>query len=369
MRAPSLPRSPMPMPVPMLVLIACAALAACREPPPADPAADAGAIASPASADSLVVPPPDAGPDELAEAQRLALQLVHHPDAPRIRLDLRVDLKTGDVLGLQPVVPVSVVQERLGPPGLKRKAEGKNVMAWRWPDLGVEALVQDDQFVSRVSLEAVDRRESGARVFTGAVLVGKNPLNQVAPSLSLKEIVNAVGLEGGRILSAAGTIEVGWRHGADTLYCAFDDATRRLQLIFIEQNSEALWAEMKPLSSQRKLWEAEGSDGGQVEFAPLPDAIAAADLDKMGAVARGLPDATLVFDHLETAFLPPGTSLRRVSGGRVAILRVSGLELVVLERGATWEARMTGNPATSQKQVQAAVARLRKLFGPAPRPR
>jgi hypothetical protein len=121
---------------------------------------------------------------------------------------------------------------------------------------------------------------------------------------------------------------------------------------------------MRPADGARELWDLKPTVRAErLEFAPLPPEVKDGDLPALVQVARAEPGAAELFGRLEASFLGPGEKLRRVKGGRAAMLRTFGMHLIVLETGATWEARLLPGNGSPQ-QLPKALARVKELLLP-----
>ena len=279
---------------------------------------------------------PDAGPEAVAAAQSAVQELVHHPDAPAVRLDLIADLLANNLLGFAPGDPIEPLLKKLGPP-----AQTQGALS-RWPALGIE-LWSSGGRVQRIALHARPRGEM--KIFVGEVLVGAAALTQRAPDLRIQQVAPVLGVPGARGLDQGSFTELAWRRGSSTLFLTFDDVTTALEAIVLEPFDAQLWASMKPLEQVHELWDISpeqiaGAHPNRIEFAQVPAEINAADVPRMRLIASRQPRAKAFFDNLEARFLAPGESLRRIHSGRAAMLRASGCAYLVLEKpDGSWDAR------------------------------
>jgi hypothetical protein len=97
--------------------------------------------------------------------------------------------------------------------------------------------------------------DSDLGIFPGAVLVGKKPFTALAPHLTLRESVTALGLTGARVHADAAIQEAGWVHGKKALFLVFDSDTLLLESLHLEPFDAELWARFKPAESAREVWD------------------------------------------------------------------------------------------------------------------
>jgi len=321
---------------------------------PALPALEAAGVVDAGNPTRQVIVLPDAGPEAIALAERMIKQ--DHPQAPPLRLDLIADLNASSLLGLAPGDPAAALERRLGPP--EKAGE-----LWRWPGLGVEAIVQGG-VARRIALHA-SAVDPEMKIFVGEVLVGREALTQRAPHLRIREVVHVLGADGARGQTDGNVTELGWKRGpAAVLYLTFDEKLQ-LEAIVLEQFNAPLWQSMKSLETNRQLWDLEPAEASaqsereNIAFAQLPPELAASDIARLRLIAGPEPRGKLFFDALASRFLQPGESLRRVGGGRAAMLRTETCTYLVLEKSdGSWEAR-NPNAVCGREDEARGLSRLR----------
>ncbi len=338
-----------------LLALAPLALACARTSPAAevqDAAIDAAQPGHAADA-SVFVLLPDAGQETLAAAD--AQLQAAFPNNP-LRLSLIADLGSDELLGLRPGEPGVKLEEKLGPP-LEKQGE-----VWRWPTLGVEAVVREGR-IARIALHAVHRlSDPDMRMFVGQVLAGGKALTAQVQQLKVQEIGPLLGEAQAKRRIGADVLEQAWLRGKSTLYLTFDKASQELEAIVLEPTDAATWDAMTPVVPPERA----PASTGPIEFAQVPPALDAAAAAKLRVVAQGRPDARAMFAAVESRFLRQGDALVRLDGRRAAMLRAGGCAYLALEeKKGTWALRNPNAPcapdaeAAGAKQLEAELGRTR----------
>lgn len=242
------------------------------------------------------------------------------------RLDLIADLAQESWFGLGlPADPAAVIKV-LGEP------RRNDATVWSWPLLGLEAALSGGKVV-RLTLFTRTNSLLGIKHYPGQLLLSGAPFTAKSRTLTLRDVTNALGLEGRLVDDAKGkdAPELGWRRGPATLYAAFIETD--LGAFVLEPKDDKLWDSMKPLPAVRARWDIDpvwrmGPDVIELYVAP---GRARPSLPGEVELEANLPSAKVFFDTVAMRFLKPGEQLQREKGKRIAALRVQGTTILAVE--------------------------------------